>query len=428
MRINYTATVQFAGAGGTSEGARQAGIEVQVAINHSPIAIATHARNHPETQHYTQSMETCDPYELPATDFLLTSPCCTNHSVAKGRRRIDQLDLFGEIVYDPQAEDSRNTMEDVPRFTRAMQDTGTPYKFIAVENVVDVLKWRKFPGWLSEMKSLGYEYKCLCLNTMFFGVPQSRDRVYLLFWLPGFLPDLDFRPVARCEKCQQVVKSVQSFKRPGGGRYQKQYVYRCPTCAREVVPHFTQAWTAIDWSLPCGKPIGERTRPLKPKTLARVQAGLDKYGSHDPLLVSLEFGGSDESRARPVILPAMTQTTAQATALVLPPHADRTFLMSYYNNAGYKRVDEPIGTITTLDRYAVVTPSPTYQLEACRLRMLSPDEVKRFMGFPENYVLLGTARQQVWMAGNAVCPPIMRAILERGTEALDAAQVREVIA
>jgi site-specific DNA-cytosine methylase len=44
MNNTITATVQFCGAGGTSEAARQAGIHVEAAINHSKIAIATHAR------------------------------------------------------------------------------------------------------------------------------------------------------------------------------------------------------------------------------------------------------------------------------------------------------------------------------------------------------------------------------------------------
>jgi site-specific DNA-cytosine methylase len=46
--------------------------------------------------------------------------------------------------------------------------------------------------WLKQLVNLGYRYRVLYLNSMFFGVPQSRDRLYIAFWdrrLPT--PDLD---------------------------------------------------------------------------------------------------------------------------------------------------------------------------------------------------------------------------------------------
>lgn len=47
----------FAGGGGASEGIRQAtGFGPVVAINHNPAAIAMHAANHPETEHYCESV------------------------------------------------------------------------------------------------------------------------------------------------------------------------------------------------------------------------------------------------------------------------------------------------------------------------------------------------------------------------------------
>ena len=56
---------------------------------------------------------------------------------------------------------------------------------------------------------LGYCHKVLYLNSMFFGVPQSRDRAYWVFWdksLPA--PDLDYRPVARCQRCDKDVEAL----------------------------------------------------------------------------------------------------------------------------------------------------------------------------------------------------------------------------
>src|SRR5438876_6236073 len=156
-----TATIQYCGAGGTALAAQQAGIAIQAAINHSEVAIASHAANHPATMHYQQAMEECNPDDLPDSDFLLTSPCCTNHSVAKGQKQYHQFDLFGDIVYDPLAEKSRNTMHDVVRFVAAKQQAKKPYTFVVVENVIDVVKWRHYSNWLAALTTLGYNHQTL---------------------------------------------------------------------------------------------------------------------------------------------------------------------------------------------------------------------------------------------------------------------------
>jgi DNA (cytosine-5)-methyltransferase 1 len=57
-------------------------------------------------------------------------------------------------------------------------------------------------------------------------------------------------------------------------------------------------------------------------------------------------------------------------------------------------------------------------VNACRFRMLEPDEVKRGMAFPADYAMLGTRREQVKMAGNAVTPPAARDLISTVAEAL----------
>lgn len=38
--------------------------------------------------------------------------------------------------------------------------------------------------------------------------------------------------------------------------------------------------------------------------------------------------------------------------------------------------------------------------------------VKRIMGFPDDYIFLGNKGEQARQIGNAVCPPVARAIAE----------------
>jgi DNA (cytosine-5)-methyltransferase 1 len=94
----------------------------------------------------------------------------------------------------------------------------------------------------------------------------------------------------------------------------------------------------------------------------------------------------------------------------------RPFLLGYYNNASYRLLSQPVGTITTRDRWALVTPGAS--LEQSHMRMLHVSEVKAAMGFPERYHLEGDNKQQVWQLGNAVCPPVMADILKRCNAAL----------
>lgn len=603
MKKSYvTVTDQFCGAGGSSIGVISAGAEVRQAMNHWKRAIETYATNHPDTDVDCTDISACDPRRYRATDILITSPECTNHSLAKGRQRKlqAQLELFGQAQVDPAEERSRATMWDVPRFAEVHN-----YNAIIVENVVDARNWRLFDAWLHAMRLLDYDFEIVYLNSMFaHPTPQSRDRMYVVFWKRGNrAPSLAFTPPAYCPGCGRNVEAVQSWKNPAKrwGRYgrNRQYVYRCPACASEVEPYYYCAANAIDWSLPAER-IGDRTRPLKEKTLNRIKVGLEKYGrqpvligiygpqgqrrtvplansiptltatptfglvvqtqygeeargdlarditqplptqttrhslglvvdlaythGHDgrsypidhpwptqtgqqtlafivsmrdapdyplhavtdplptqstigaPYLVELygqseaasitdpigcqlssihhgvvmpylvELHGTSEARAvtdalgcvlaggnhhglvmpivtsvnyfdditGPVTEPMPTQTTGAKVGLTIPP----AFIASYYGNDQVKPVTEALGTVTTLDRHALIETGELPRVEDCYFRMLKSHEIGRAMAFPGTYVVTGNERDKVKQYGNAVTPPAMRMIFERCLETL----------
>jgi DNA (cytosine-5)-methyltransferase 1 len=83
-----TVTDQFCGAGGSSLGAAWAGAEIKLALNHWKLAVETHNTNFPQTDHDCTDVSACDPRRYPSTDILITSPECTNHSLAKGKMRL----------------------------------------------------------------------------------------------------------------------------------------------------------------------------------------------------------------------------------------------------------------------------------------------------------------------------------------------------
>jgi len=99
---------------------------------------------------------------------------------------------------------------------------------------------------------------------------------------------------------------------------------------------------------------------------------------------------------------------------------DAQFLIVYYGSdgaGGWQRLDEPLRTVTTLDRFALVTPSP----EGHRMRMLQPSEIARAMGLPATHRFeKGSRRDRIRLCGNGICAPVMTHILDsligRGAE------------
>jgi DNA (cytosine-5)-methyltransferase 1 len=368
-----TMTDLFCGAGGSGLGATSVpGVRLVMAANHSPLAIRTHQRNFPDTDHDIADISQVEPRRYASTDILWASPECTNHSQAKGRKRSAQPDLF--TAPDELAERSRATMWDVPRFAEVHR-----YPAVIVENVVDAAKWEMFPAWLMSMRCLGYAHRIVWLNSMHAPAiaapraPQSRDRMYVVFWREGnTAPDLDIRPPADCPACGPVA-AIQWWKRPDRarwGRYRAQYLYRCPTprCHQVVEPHALPAAAAIDWDLP-GTRIGDRVKPLEPATLSRIRAGLLRYGR--PLVVPA--GGTWNATAAPASDPLRTRTTRETDALVVPvegrdrlrarPTGDalRTqtarlqdaLVVPYYRTGVAHTAHEPLPTMGTVDTAGV---------------------------------------------------------------------------
>ena len=172
--MTVTVTDLFCGAGGSSLGAETAGAELVMAANHWRTAIDVHQAHFPHAGHDCADISQADPRRYPRTDILLASPECTAHSQARGVSRRRQDPTLWDAP-DPSAERSRATMWDVVRFAEQMH-----YAAMVVENVVEASKWVLFPAWLQALRDLGYRYWILSHNSMHHGVPQSRDRLYIV--------------------------------------------------------------------------------------------------------------------------------------------------------------------------------------------------------------------------------------------------------
>ncbi len=88
------------------------------------------------------------------------------------------------------------------------------------------------------------------------------------------------------------------------------------------------------------------------------------------------------------------------------------FLIVYYGtdaSGGWQRIDRPLRTLTTLDRFGLVT----WVDGEPQLRMLQVPELKRAMGFEPSYDLdsIGRRRDRIRLLGNGVAPPVMTAVI-----------------
>jgi DNA (cytosine-5)-methyltransferase 1 len=138
--------------------------------------------------------------------------------------------------------------------------------------------------------------------------------------------------------------------------------------------------------------------------LNTITAGGGNFGICEPFLMQMSQSGSNGDRLRPASQPMPTITTADDLAVVEP------FLVSYYSNGGPRSVDEPLDTVTTRDRFALVTIHGRTCLLDIRFRMLQPNELAAAMSFPTGYHFAGNRGEQVKQIGNAVDGRMARAL------------------
>ncbi len=101
-------------------------------------------------------------------------------------------------------------------------------------------------------------------------------------------------------------------------------------------------------------------------------------------------------------------------------HAEvQAFLIKYFSNGTAKSVHKPLDTITTKDRFALVTiHGEEYIITDIKMRMLQPRELFNAQGFPEDYIIDHdangnpyTKEKQTARCGNAVTPPVATALV-----------------
>jgi len=318
----------FCGAGGTSSGlvaaARELGLEVElIAINHWPVAIATHSANYPWARHICARIEEVRPRDLVPggrLHLLVASPECTFHSVARGGRPIEdqkRVPAWGVIQWVQELFVDSVVIENVPEFKRwgPLGANGKPLKRRAGET---------YEAFLQALRSLDYrvEEKVLCCAD--YGDATTRRRLFIV----------------------ATRKGVPSWPLPSHGPREK------ITLQSSLFPECLKPWRPareiIDWELK-GKNVFGRKKPLAEKTMRRIAAGMKKINGLDiePFLVML-YG---TNKTRSVDQPLRTVTAnGQHIGLCEP------FLFSQASGGAPRAVEEPIPTICARGAVQMVEP------------------------------------------------------------------------
>lgn len=387
----------FAGAGGASLGIEAAlGRAVDIAINHSPRAVAAHEVNHPASRHLLSDVWEVDPIEVCAgrpVDLAWFSPDCKHFSKAKGAR--------------PVSKRVRGLAWVVIKWAKAVRP-----KVIILENVEEFQTWgplvgdrpcpdrkgQTFRRWLTMLRNLGYAVEWRELRACDYGVPTTRRRLFLVARCDGLpirwpkpthadprkaaaLGLKPWRTVAECIDWDLPCPSIFTRKRPLAEATQR----RIANGLRRYVLEAKQPFIVRTghWSHRSGEGFGFRGQGVG-EPLATVCATNDKaivtpfvatlnhqgasfrgHGANEPvrtltasrdahaliapLIVGIDHRGSGDSAAWCPKKPLTTVTSENRHALV------SAFLAKHYGGIVGHEVGRPIGTVTARDHHAIVT-------------------------------------------------------------------------
>lgn len=310
----------FCGAGSLSMGANDALTELGyaprfVAVNHWPVAIETYAANHAGARVHCVNLDSAFPAQLVPElklDLLMAGIECTYFSRARG----------GKPVNDQQ----RSSAWHIPRWCTELR-----VKRLLLENVPEFERWgpvdartgrpiksregEYFRAWWKSIEALGFKLERRVLNCADYGDATTRERLFILGRSDG-------KPIR----------------------------WPAPTHAKRPDMFGAQRWRSardiIDWSIP-GRSIFDRARPLAPKTIARIAAGVAKFKWPEPFLVVLR----QHCEARGIDLPLPTITAGGTHIGLVEP-----FVLKQHFRRDTASVDEPLPTVTTEARVGVIEP------------------------------------------------------------------------
>jgi DNA (cytosine-5)-methyltransferase 1 len=302
----------FCGAGGFSEGFKQAGFKIVTVVDNNDQAIKSHKLNHPNAHHLNREIGKEgvleEIIELGPYDVVIGSPPCPNFSISNtvSRDTFEGLRLVNEFI----------------KIIQAIQP-----KYWIGENVPLAAKFIDII-----FNTQGQVY-----NAYDYGTPQNRNRYFFgNFREP--IATKNGRVMVDILEDVDEWKSYDNLSDSFRSRFEDEQQKKGFNYGRLLLPH---------------------------KVPPTLTAHKDNAYS---LIVKTGQTSSNGRMAKPIIEPTFTQTTTLGQIILNP----------------------------TKYKY----------------RHFTMTELRRVMGFPDDYQLYGNKSQQIKQLGNAVCPPMAKALGE----------------
>lgn len=197
-----TAIDLFCGAGGLTEGLRQAGFTVVGAIDNAPLAVQAYHLNHSRTRVWRRDIRRLPPLTVAAElglrpgdlDLLAGCPPCQGFTTLRTKRQ------------GPSVHDRRNDL--VAQFARYAEALRP--RTLMMENVPGLAGDVRLARVLTRLRRLGYDLTFDILDAGDYGVPQRRRRFVLLGALGAVVP---FASPTR--RRRTVRSAIGSLPQPG---------------------------------------------------------------------------------------------------------------------------------------------------------------------------------------------------------------------
>jgi DNA (cytosine-5)-methyltransferase 1 len=317
------------------------GREVEfVAVNHWPVAVATHEKNHPgpNIRHYCKDLNTTSPEELVPEGYLnllLASPECRFHSTAQGGRPLDEQNRATAWCVTKWAERlyiERIVVENVPRFV----------KWGPLDRKKRPIKKREgelFAAWVRTLEAIGYKVEWRVLNAADYGTPQTRKRLMIQARRDG----------------RRIVWPEQTHAQRGREHTLK-----------GALKTWTPARAAIDFDRYRHIAKSIFAKDLSPNTMARCEEGVKRFCSGpvvEAFLVMLRKHAGASSLGDP--MPTVT-TSGNHHVLIEP--VLKPFVLGQHGGSVARDADEPLPTIATDGALHVLEPFIVPQHSAARVR------------------------------------------------------------
>ena len=450
----------FSGCGGLSLGFRAAGFDIAAAIENDPTAAASYGANfHADDPLHAvdRDINSITPGQLVRTlklgrvaeafDVVIGGPPCQAFARV-GRSKLREIEAHPEAFrYDPRA----MLYSPYLRYVRSCRPLA-----ILMENVPDVMNFggHNVPEEVCEaLEDLGYVSAYTLLNTAFYGVPQTRERMFLIAYHREIAEQISFPAPTHWvdlprgyEGSRRVALKVLS----SGNLFVGAHNYLNPPGATKALPRAITAEEAIgdlpqinartlmrkgvlkrgarrfDRPIPYAErhPVSEYARSMKcwagfeardgiydhvirylPRDyplFARMKEGHQYPEAHKLALKMFEEKLSKLAK-KGVTIRAGSPEHEEMRRSIVPPYDAGKFPNKWRKIAR----DQPVRTIMahlSKDGYSHI------HYDNAQARTISVREAARLQSFPDGFVFAGAMNQAFRQIGNAVPPLMARAI------------------